>query len=496
MIRQMLGAETEYFFAAFLRDGQRGDHMQYCVKLIEIASELFGALRAGNSAGCFLSNGSRFYIDCGHPEIGTCECTSPAEVLRYILAGDLIMQQLTDALKSRCPEIEETVVCRCHVDYSGSGVTWGAHESYLHRSTSEALQQQLLGHLSSRVIYSGAGGLDSLSSQIKFEIEPRAPHLEHVVSGGSTSERGIFHTKNESLASGGFNRLHLLASATACSQTASFLRLGTTCLLVALADLRKGPVQAIQLADPLASMRTFSRDVTCKAKVLTTDGRRMSAIEIQRAYLEDVESELEKGNLPEWAAEVCDTWDTVLTDLNDNPMNLVAVLDWPLKLKLLREFSAENGVVWEVGNRHSTLPVMSDGSAKLRDKLCEIDVRFSQLGEKGIFSSLDRGNHLHHTIVSPGDIERACTEPPRVGRAKLRSKWIKKLAGVPGACCDWQYVVDPLKKRRLDLSNPFQDQESWLDASSASSDARNLQAAHARRLRAASAASLAGSRRR
>ena len=495
MVKQMLGAETEYFFAVFLHNGQRGDHELYCVKLIEIACELFGALRVGMAGACYLPNGSKLYIDCRHPEIATCECTSPAELLRYILAGDLVMQRLVEALEFRCPEVAETVVCRCHVDYSGTGVTWGAHESYLHRSTSEALQQQLLGHLSSRVIYSGAGGLDSLSPRIEFQIEPRTPHLQHVVSGSSTNERGIFHTKNESLSSEGFSRLHLLASATACSQTATFLRLGTTCLLVALTALRKSPTRVIQLADPLAAMQTFSRDVTCKAKVMTTDRRKMSAIEIQRVYLEEVTSELKTGNLPAWAAEVCDTWDTVLVDLDDNPMKLASVLDWPLKLTLFREFSARNGVAWEGRNRHSTKVDASSETAHLRAKLCEIDVRFSQIGEKGIFENLDRDDHLHHCIVPSKAIETACTEPPRVGRARLRAKWIKKLAGVDGACCDWQYVLDPRTKRRLDLANPFQEQEIWLNASAAT-DEQHIQEARARRLRTASAASLAGSRRR
>ena len=72
------------------------------------------------------------------------------------------VQRLNTAtrLVSEHRRIAETVILRCNVDYSGSGSTWGCHESYLHRCSPRLLPAALLPHLVSRVIYTGAGGFE------------------------------------------------------------------------------------------------------------------------------------------------------------------------------------------------------------------------------------------------------------------------------------------------------------------------------------------------
>ena len=185
----------------------------------------------------------------------------------------------------------------------------------------------------------------------------------------------------------------------------------------------------------------------------------MSAIEIQRVYLEEVTSELEKGNLPEWAADVCDTWEKILDKLEKNPMDLVRVLDWPLKRMLLSDHCTRSGIPWDQRNQTHG----AESWSKLRNQLCEIDVRFSEIGDKGIFEKLDSEGVLEHRLVAEEDVEFSMMEPPKVGRAKLRGKWVKKLTGVQGAQCNWQSVFDPRTNRRLDLSDPFQEEEIWIE---------------------------------
>ena len=68
------------------------------------------------------------------------------------------------------------------------------------------------------------------------------PHLTAEVSDQSTHSRGVLHTKNESLSSPGYNRLHLLCSESLFSEWGTFLRVGITALVVAMieAGLRPG----------------------------------------------------------------------------------------------------------------------------------------------------------------------------------------------------------------------------------------------------------------
>ena len=98
----------------------------------------------------------------------------------------------------------------------------------------------------------------------------------------------------------------------------------------------------------------------------------------------------------------------------------------------------------------------------VRQELFEIDTRFGQLGERGVFESLDRGGHLDHQVPGVDDIGRAKTEPPSEGRAGLRGRMIRKLAAeAVSAACEWSGVWDFHNRRCLDLSDPLEEREDW-----------------------------------
>ena len=134
-----------------------------------------------------------------------------------------------------------------------------------------ALPDDLIPHLVSRVIYTGAGGFDNRSPGIEFMISPRVAHLAQVISGSSTSARGIFHTKDESLSSNGYHRLHVLCGESVCSQTALWLKTAITTLVVALAEAGLRPCRAIALAGPVGGHAAVCRRSTCTARVLSAD---------------------------------------------------------------------------------------------------------------------------------------------------------------------------------------------------------------------------------
>jgi proteasome accessory factor A len=171
------------------------------------------------------------YVDCGlHPEICTPECANPWDAVRYIQAGHRTLAGLAAAIESASTPGTEILCFRGNVDYSGTQATWGCHESYLHRIPLDALQPQVIPHLVTRLIYTGAGGFNPLSNGLEFTLSPRVAHIELVVSRSSTNERGIWHTKSESLCSG-YSRLHVLCGESLCSETATFLKIGATALM-------------------------------------------------------------------------------------------------------------------------------------------------------------------------------------------------------------------------------------------------------------------------
>jgi tetratricopeptide (TPR) repeat protein len=507
---RLLGIETEYAVSAVAAHGIRVGQPLLLDTLMQRARQRLPHLGDDHSSGMFLANGGRFYVDAGgHPELTTPECLSPTEVLRYVRAGETILRGLTEDGAPLVPG-SRTSIYRSNVDYSGSRATWGCHESVMHRADPRSLPDQLIAHLVSRMVFTGAGGFDNVTAGVKFTLSPRATHVHHAVSGGSTSGRGIFHTKNESLCGGDYHRLHVIFGESLGSDLGCFLKVGTTALIVALCEAGLHPGDDVRLPAPVDAAHLFAGDPTCTMRVSTLSGPR-SAVSIQRHYLEQVESQLDKGLLPPWAPEVCRRWRDVLERLEGGWQGVATSLDWAIKFGLFREHVRRRGFVWEslaqwtaIAERFATalaktpfrerplrasflrrlaLPIRDEVGRlqlqarrmgldwddfprflDLRDELFEIDTRFGELGPDGLFTSLDRAGVLTHRLVDGDEVASAVEHPPSVGRALVRGRLVRQLSGHDDRyCCDWARVWDCETGRCVDLTDPFATSMAWTD---------------------------------
>ena len=313
----LFGVETEYAITA-MKGSSAVDREEVLHAMMQAARRRLVYLPDLCSGGMFLENGSRFYIDCGqHPELSTPECTDPWSVVRYVQAGHQILAELAKAVESERPPGTEVMCFRCNVDYYiDSHSTWGSHESYLHRANPASLQPQIVPHLASRIVYTGAGGFNPQSSGLEFSLSPRVAYITRVASADSTGQdRGIFHTKNEPLCQDEYNRLHIICGESLCSETAMFLKVGTTALIVAMAEAGVNPGGEVQIEAPLDALRVFAADTTCQKTVRMKNWRRLTAIDIQRHYLQHAEAHAHEKYMPDWAAEVCRMWRDVLEQL-------------------------------------------------------------------------------------------------------------------------------------------------------------------------------------
>ncbi|MEK6324269.1 MAG: proteasome accessory factor PafA2 family protein [Acidobacteriota bacterium] len=512
MAERLMGIETEYAINGLTTWGGTHDQSDLLNRFMGVARGRLVHL-PDVASGLFLGNGSRFYVDYGnHPELGTPECANPWDVVRYILAGERILADLATAMKRELAEVD-VLLFKSNVDYGEAWVTWGCHESYMHRAATNALSDDIIPHLVTRTIYTGAGGFNSLSRGLEFTLSPRVPHLANVVSNNSTSDRGIFHTKDESLSKPGFHRLHIICGESLCSETAMWLKVGTTALVVAMSEAGLRPGHGVGLRAPLQAMQTIASDPSCAASVEMSQGRHLSAIEIQYHYLTLAERNLDYARMPSWAPDVCREWRAMLNRLLDAPESVATTLDWAIKRAMYAKYANDRGVDWEslpywtyaltslrhahdltedygqpftadfiLQKRSPISPIQQtvqrltpflaehglswdalDAVIAVRKELFEVDTRFGQLGERGIFSSLHRAGVLTHHVPGVESIDDAMTRPPTVGRARIRGEVIRRLAGRSGYQCDWQGVVDVDLKRVLDLSEPFEEVERWLD---------------------------------
>jgi|GEM_PF-983672 len=467
----IFGGECEYGFAALGTDGERLDPAESIEALMREVTRQVPHLRCGGENDVFTVNGSRVYLDIGlHPEVATPECSAPEEAVRYARAGDRLLARAARAMeRNRERDGVEAVLWKANVDHR-TGATWASHESYLHQAPQSLFAEQLMTHLVTRVLYTGAGGFANRAPALRFVVSPRAFHLKHAISSSSTDERGIFHTRDEPLAAAPYRRLHVLAGESLWSETADYLRFGTTALLVAQIDAGRRPQTGLDLASPLQALATIAADVSCTATVGLRPSGRLTAIAIQRRLLEGVEADLGADYLPSWAPLVCERWRAVLDRIEASPSSLVGVLDWPTKLGMLRRQCEAAGLEWTfsgqtgAGLGHGP-SVRARGASKTAAtaRLLETDMRFNRLDDRGIFAALDQDGVLAHRILSPGAVERALGEPPSTGRARIRAAWVRRLASKGSAIsCNWDRIVDHESGSMLYLGDPFQSEgEMW-----------------------------------
>ncbi len=450
-----IGLETEYAINFIGTNGESLERDDVLRRMLALASKHFVCLRDAAAPGVFLSNGGRLYIDAGsHPEYSTPECATPRDLVRHVLGGERILLDLARRASESVPGSRAEIL-RCNVDYASSS-TWGCHESILHTGSQTMIADRIIPHLVSRLVYTGSGGFDNVSAHPSFLLSPRVAHLEQRVSSHSTENRGIFHTKDEPLCSGPFHRLHILCAESLCSQIAIFAKVGATALIVRLITAGVSVGSEVSMKHPLAAMRIFSADPSCSKQVTVDSGKKFTAIEIQRTYLEAAEKHIGASFMPPWAAEVCAEWRRLLDLLSRGPDAVARTLDWAIKYALYRERADRHGVAWE--DLHS--------NTSLRGELFQIDMRWGELGEAGIFHQLDAAGVLSHAIPGRLDVEEAMHTPPDQGRARVRGQEIRRLhseaKGETGRYhCNWSSIVDEKSRRMLDLSDPFGRNAEW-----------------------------------
>ena len=431
--------------------------------------------------------------------------TSPFDVVRYLKAGDRIVHDLASSFKDGSSRVSDIFCSRTNVDYL-SGTLWAAHESYMHDVPPEELPEQLTPFLASRVIL-GAGGWDHRSAGLRFTMSPRAHFITRAVDRDSQHVRPLFHSKDEALSRTGSHRLHVACSESLCSDTANVLRFGTTALVLALLERGVRPASGVTLCSPVRAMQRFATDVNWRDCTAGEPGRWLTAVEIQRHYLDRVETHADDLQLPDWAEPVRRMWRALLDDLDANPGHLETTIDWAIKRRLFERQLARRGIAWaslrwwnaaldrlktrwaRAGMREpfelrfaaESHPHLAEEIARLagslarhglewdqladldaaRREMFELDARFGELGERGIFNALEAAGTLRHQVGGL-DVDNAVTHPPQDTRARIRGDVVRRLsdAGVPYGA-EWTAVYDVARHAALDLHNPFETEERW-----------------------------------
>jgi proteasome accessory factor A len=205
-------------------------------------------------------------------------------------AGEWILAQLVTGAQARLREEGirgEVYLFKNNTDSVGN--SYGCHENYLTERNDEfnRYTEVLIPFLVSRQIYAGAGKVLQTARGAVFCLSQRAEHIWEGVSSATTRSRPIINTRDEPHADAErFRRLHVIVGDSNMSEYATFLKVGTTSILLAMLEDSSTVLRDLTLENPIRAIREISHDITCQRRVRLANGREMRALDIQTEYLE------------------------------------------------------------------------------------------------------------------------------------------------------------------------------------------------------------------
>jgi Pup amidohydrolase len=377
-------------------------------------------------ANVILTNGARLYVDHAHPEYSTPECTNPRAAVIWDKAGERVMAEA--ALKAATvPGASPIQLYKNNTD--NKGASYGCHENYLmRRATPFAdIVRNLTPFFVSRQVVCGAGrvGQGADGRNEGFQISQRADFFEVEVGLETTLKRPIINTRDEPHADPEkYRRLHVIIGDANMSEVSTYLKLGTTALVLAMIEERFLDGD-LALETPVAELRAISHDPACQHLVTLRDGRKMTAVQLQMEYLDRARKYTEDrygADVDEMTADVLDRWESVLSRLAEDPMLTSRELDWVAKLELLEGYRTRDQLGWG----HPRLQL--------------VDLQYSDVRpERGLYNRLAaRGRMIR--IISDDEVARAIEDPPEDTRAYFRGRCLQKYPDAVAAA-SWDSVI-------------------------------------------------------
>ena len=388
-----------------------------------------------------LSNGARFYNDHAHPEYSTPECTTLRQLVAQEKAGERILAECARRRNLKLPANEQVRLYKNNTDFAGH--SYGCHDNYLMRRDVpwDRLVAGMVPFLITRQIFAGAGkvGLEAESGAGQpgvFQISQRADFFSVLVSIDTMNKRPLVNTRDEPHADPQrYRRFHVILGDSNMSEWATALKAGTTARVLDLIEQGKAP--QIEIAQPIDATKAISRDQNYDWILELSDGRKISAIDVQRLYLEAAQK---LGTGDEETAWLLGEWETALNDLERDAALTRDRIDWVAKKLLLSAFREEEKLSW-------TDPWLQ-----------ALDLEYhSILPDEGLFYELLRHGSMR-SVVTEEEIKNAIFAPPETTRAYFRGRAVARFnEAITSIQWDEIAFADGARSQTLALPEPTDD---------------------------------------
>src|SRR5438874_8101086 len=357
-----------------------------------------------------LSNGARFYNDHAHPEYSTPECTTLRQIVAQDKAGERILAECARRRNLKLPPANEVRLYKNNTDFVGH--SYGCHDNYLvsREIAWDRIVAGVLPFLITRQIFAGAGkmGIEAESASGApgiFQISQRADFFSVLVSIDTMNRRPLLNTRDEPhVDASRYRRFHVILGDSNMSEWATAMKIGTTALVLDL--IERGQAPQLEIAQPIDAAKSISSGQSYDWIIELKDGRKISAIEVQRIYLRAA-SKL-NDDATEDQQWVMREWESVLNDLEREVMSTRDRVDWVAKKFLLDALQAEEKLSW------------SD------PWLQSIDLEYHNLDlDRGLYYELLRKG-LMRRVTTEDEIKNAIFNPPETTRASFRGRAVAR----------------------------------------------------------------------
>jgi proteasome accessory factor A len=428
MSDRVMGLETEYASVWLGGEKKPGRQTIYEAVAEQVLAQL--DMHFPVTKSIFLSNGGRLYFDdeaqpanSGLIEWATPECRTALQATLYDLVGEALLAKALPAAEAMLGG--RLTLLKNNTD--GVGHTYGCHENYLiprkspylpnEADFSQYLVRSLIPFMVTRQILCGAGQIGryghARDEKVGFQLSQRADFMVSILSEDARGHRSIINTRNEPHADPHkYRRLHILVGDANVSPWCTWMKLGTTQLVLDMIDeMALDPV--LTLVEPITGLRAISYNGYAYKVPVILNGSETTrnALEIQRQYLEAVKAFYQNAALDSDKASLIAEWEEVLEALDGDPFSLGDRVDWVTKLKLMREE--------RLLNHQSTWDAPALG---------EINLRYHDIHpEYGLAPMLKKEGVIFYgdmsEVFDQEKIIAAARVPPQTTRARIRGNY-------------------------------------------------------------------------
>jgi proteasome accessory factor A len=444
--RRIFGLENEYGVTCTLR-GQRR------LSPDEVARYLFRRVVSwGRSSNVFLQNGARLYLDVGsHPEYATPECDSIYDLVVHDKAGERILEQLLASAEQRLREEGiRGVIYLFKNNTDSAGNSYGCHENYLtsRRDDLAHYAEILIPFFVSRQIYAGAGKVLQTARGAIYCIAQRAEHIWEGVSSATTRSRPIINTRDEPHADAErYRRLHVIVGDSNMSEYTTFLKVGATSILLRMLEDPSVVLRDMTLENPIRAIREISHDMTCRRTVRLANGREVSALDIQREYLDRALRYADAKGLSPLEEKALEMWEHCVTGIEQDPLSLDKEIDWVIKHRMIEAYRTKHD-----------LPLS-------HPKVALMDLQYHDVNRSRSLYYLLQDRGLVERMCSDADVDEAVDNPPQTTRARLRGEFIRRAKERKrDYTVDWVHLkLNDQAQRTVLCKDPFKSRDERVE---------------------------------